>query len=283
MAYEPLEPIHLPPLEVAPDTFLIRSAQPSCCAPLSVFINSLVIRAAEPVIVDTGTRANRAGWLDDVFGLLDPEEVRWVVISHDDDDHTGNLAQVLERCPNATVVTTWASTERLGGAIDLPLERLRWVHDGESLDVGDRTLRAIQPPVYDSPATRGVFDPTTGVYWASDCFATPVPSEPVEHASQLPPPMWAEGTALFHHHALAPWLASVDPDRFAVTVGRIAELEPRVIVAAHSPVISGDAVATALAQIASLPASVPPAHPQQAALDAALAGRAEPAAAPSLA
>jgi hypothetical protein len=39
-------------------------------APLRVYLNSMVIRGAEPVIVDTGTIANRAQWLDDVFGLV---------------------------------------------------------------------------------------------------------------------------------------------------------------------------------------------------------------------
>jgi hypothetical protein len=31
-----------------------------------------------------------------------------------------------------------------------------------------------QPPMYDSPTTRGLFDTTTTAYWASDCYSTPV-------------------------------------------------------------------------------------------------------------
>ena len=56
----------------------------------------------------------------------------------------------------------------------MPPTRQRWVDDGESFDVGDRMLQAVRPPVFDSPTTRGLFDPTTGVYWASDGFATPM-------------------------------------------------------------------------------------------------------------
>ena len=43
------------PLEVAPETFLIRAVQQSLGSALSTNHNSLVIRATEPVIVDTGT------------------------------------------------------------------------------------------------------------------------------------------------------------------------------------------------------------------------------------
>lgn len=272
MTYEPNEPIHLPPLEIAPETFLLRCAQPAFGAPLSVNLNSLVIRSAEPVIVDTNTRANRKAWLQDVLSLLDPGDVRWVFLSHDDDDHTGNLVEILELCPNATLVTNWAANERMSASIAVPPERMRWIDDGGALDVGDRVLRAVRPPVYDSPTTRGLFDPRTGVYWASDCFATPMPAQPVERVDELPPEMWEEGMAMFHHHALAPWLAMVDAGRFEAQVARLQALDPKVVVSAHTPVITGPILDIAFKQLAALPGVTPPPHPNQAALEAILAG-----------
>jgi flavorubredoxin len=272
MTFEPAVPIHQSPLEVAPDTFLLRSAQPAAGAPLSVNLNSLLIRAAEPVVVDTGTVANREAWLADLTSLVDPAEVRWVFLSHDDDDHTGNLAQVLEMCPEATLVTSWAATERMGCSFGIPPTRLRWVDDGGTLDVGDRVLRAVRPPVYDSPTTRALFDPATGVLWASDAFATPMTAEPVDAVDELPPPMWAEGFAMFHHHALSPWLSMVERGAYAEQVQRFRSLDPTVIVAAHSPVIAGASIGTAFDHLAALPDVVPAPHPDQAALEQALAG-----------
>lgn len=271
MSFEPHPPIRMTPLEVAPETFLIRSAQPALGAPMSVNLNSLVIRGAEPIIVDTGTIANTTGWLDDVFGMVDPDDVRWIFISHDDDDHTGNLAETLERCPNATLVVNWSATERMGASFGLPTERLRWVDDGGSLDVGDRVLQAVRPPVYDSPTTRGLFDPTTRVYWASDAFATPM-GDPVDRVDELPPPMWAEGTAMFGHHALSPWLSMVDDAKYQAEVAKLRALDPEVIVGAHNPLIAGGAVATALDQLAALPSTVPPPHPDQQMLTAIITG-----------
>ena len=65
-------------------------------------------------------------------------------------------------------------TERMGESLTVPPSRWRWVSDGEALDVGDRLLHAVRPPIFDAPTTRGLFDPTTGVYWAADGFATPM-------------------------------------------------------------------------------------------------------------
>lgn len=272
MAFQPHAPIHMPPLEVAPETFLLRCAQPAFGAPMSVNLNSLVIRGEQPVIVDTNTRGNREAWLQDVFSLLEPADVRWVFLSHDDEDHTGNLAEILELCSNATLVTNWAANERMGMEIAVPPGRMRWIDDGGLLDVGDRVLQAIRPPVYDSPTTRGLYDPTTGIYWGSDAFATPMPAEPVEHVADLPPDMWQEGMAVFHHHALAPWLSLVRPDAYEAEVNRIRKLEPRILASAHTPLITGDSVSTALDHLAALPGVVPPPHPDQQLLDAVLAG-----------
>ena len=132
--FDPVEPdFHIPPREVADETWLVQYVQPTLGQPLFVPLNSLVIRAAEPVIVDTGAPANRRQWLEDVFSLVEPEDVRWVYLSHDDVDHSGNLDQVMEACPNATLVTTWAMVERHTNAFNFPLERCRWVNEGESV------------------------------------------------------------------------------------------------------------------------------------------------------
>ena len=138
---------------MADDTFVIHQVQPALGQPLSVYINSMVILGEQPVIVDTGTPANREQWLHDVFSLVEPEDVRWIYLSHDDVDHTGNLDQALTACTNAQLVCNWAMVERHTNCFDFPIARCRWTHDGDTFDVGDRTLHTLRPPVFDSPTT----------------------------------------------------------------------------------------------------------------------------------
>ena len=117
-------PPRQPPLEVAPETFVIRAVQSSLGGALTTSHNSLVIRATEPVIVDTGMVTNRAAWFDDVFALVEPHDVRWIYLTHDDDDHAGNLSEAIERCPNATIVMSWAAMGRTCAAFGIPRERV---------------------------------------------------------------------------------------------------------------------------------------------------------------
>src|SRR5262249_42880749 len=96
MNFAPLAPTtYLPPTETPTDPWLIPSGQPTLGQPLFVYLNSLVIRGEQPMIVDTGTIANREQWLTDVFSLVEPEDVRWIYLSHDDVDHSGNLEETL--------------------------------------------------------------------------------------------------------------------------------------------------------------------------------------------
>ena len=254
------------PTRIAPETFLVHDHHGEGTAPVSVALNTMVIRAAEPVVVDTGMMENREQYLADVFSLVEPDDVAWVYISHDDVDHTGNLNTLMSLCPNATLVINWFMHERMGASLDVPMHRWRWMQDGDTLDVGDRTLHLVRPPVFDSPTTRGLYDPTTGVYWGSDSFASPM-ATPARHVSELDQRDWVGGIHTFARY-VSPWLELVDDARFQRTVDRIEALRPRVLVGCHTPVIDGPFVAPALIATRQAPTATVPAQPDQSVLDA---------------
>jgi len=278
MTFAPIAPtIAVPPVKVAADTYVIHQVQPALGQPLFVYINSMVILGEEPVIVDTGTPANRKQWLADVFSLVEPEDVRWVFLSHDDVDHTGNLDQVMTACPNAKLVCNWSMVERHTNCFNFPLDRCRWIMHEESFSIGDRTLHAVRPPVYDSPTTRGLFDPKTGVYWGVDTFATPLP-DPNMAVADLDPDFWRFGMTLFAFGAVSPWLAMVDHDKFGRFVDTVQGLDITTIASCHSPVLEGPLIQQAFDHIRAFPSVSPPPLPDQSILDQIIAATAAPVA-----
>lgn len=255
----------LTPTRIAPETFLIHDHQGEGTGPVSVALNTMVIRAAEPVVVDTGMMENREQYLQDVFTLVEPEDIRWVFISHDDVDHTGNLNALMEAAPNATLVIDWFMHERMGASLDVSPLRWRWLRDGDTLDVGDRQLRLIRPPVFDSGTTRGLFDPLTEVYWGSDSFASPM-AAPVRDVADLDLVPWLEGIHTFAQY-ISPWLDLVDETKFQRAVDRIADLSPQVIAGCHTPMIGPGYVADAIAATRIAPSATVPPQPDQSVLD----------------
>ena len=278
MTFAPVAPtVYLPPTKVAQDTYVINQVQEALGQPLFVQINSMVILGEEPVIVDTGTPANRTQWLSDVFSLVEPADVRWVFLSHDDVDHTGNLDQVMTVCPNAKLVCNWAMVERHTNCFNFPLDRCRWIMHEESFSIGDRTLHAVRPPVYDSPTTRGLFDPKTGVYWAVDSFATPLP-DPEMAVADLDPDFWRFGMTLFAFGAVSPWLGLVDHDKYGRYVDGVQRLDITTIAGCHTPVIEGELIQQAFSHTRSFPSVQPPPLPDQSVLDQIIAATAQPVA-----
>jgi flavorubredoxin len=268
-AYAPAAPVnHYAPVKVTEDTYLIRQVFGEG-TPQGVYVNSAVILGREPVIVDTGTVSNRKDWVEDVFSLVDPKDVRWIFISHDDHDHTGNLTLAMEMCPNATLVTNWFQMERLAGDLSIPPTRMRWVEDGEAFDAGDRLLVAIRPPVFDAPTTRGLYDSRSRVYWGGDSFASGLVTG-TENVEELDPEFWA-ATFSTLNLAISPWIGFADQAKFERTVDRIAELDLRAIMGGHTAVVSGKQIDEALKLMRTLPSQPPAQLPTQADLDAIIA------------
>jgi flavorubredoxin len=228
------------PQLVAPETWLIPNLAP---AGDGVFlpVNSMVIRGAEPVIVDTGAPMHRELWLEKVFSVVEPQDVRWIFLSHDDGDHTGGLLDALELCPQATLVANFFMVERL--ALEkpaLPLDRMRWIEPGGSFDAGDRTLHLFRPPVFDGPATRGLYDPTTAAMWIVDSFACLTPG-PVHHVQDLPRELVEEGLPAFSS-LVSPWHQWLDPAAYRRHVDEVEAFGVLAVASAHGPIMTGDAI-----------------------------------------
>src|SRR6478609_1784839 len=70
-----------PPTQVAPDTFVVHDHVVDHVG-RTVPCNLLLIRGAEPVVVDAGAAGHG---VDGLFSLIEPADLRWIVVS--DPDH----------------------------------------------------------------------------------------------------------------------------------------------------------------------------------------------------
>jgi flavorubredoxin len=231
-------------------------------------VNAFVLKAAQPVLVDTGLVPLSDEFMEKLSSVIDPVDLRWLWLTHTDQDHIGSLWRVLEAAPELRIITTYLGVGKMSLCDPLPMDRIYLLNPGQSIDVGDRVLTAIKPPSYDAPETTGFHDPKSATFFSSDCFGA-LMSEPVDNAAG----MGAEDlrkAMVFWATLDAPWLHSVDRILFAEDINRIRELSPKLVLSAHLPVAS-DMTGKLLENLATAPDAEPFVGPDQKALEAMLA------------
>lgn len=224
---------------IAPETYALPATLPVPGRGVQ-YMNPLLIRGSEPLLVDTGAAVLSTEYFDALTAIIDLDDVRWIFISHDDRDHTGGLLRLLELCPQAKVITSFQGVNRIGKEHELPLDRLVFANVGDNVDIGDRTLHLMRPPLFDSPATRGFFDDRTGLYYAVDAFGAVTPDY-AEHVQDVPRDVYRDGF-YWLNRANTPWLELVDPAKMAAVVDKIHALSPSVVASYHGPMAVGTLV-----------------------------------------
>jgi hypothetical protein len=243
------------PYQAAPDVYVLPTNLPIPGAGVVLPINAYVLRAEEPVLIDAGIGVDGADFLEALSSLIDLKELRWVWLTHDDADHTGSIQRVLDAAPNARLVTHAFNALRMATWWPVPFERVHAIRPGDRVPVGDRTLRAVKPPLFDNPMSIGVLDEATGSLFSVDSFGALLP-EATQDAAQVPHEALAGGMLAW---ALAdsPWAHLVERQRFDQVLAGVRALQPTRIFSSHLPAATG----TSLEHFLQVLGSVPDAEP----------------------
>lgn len=200
-------------------------------------VNSFLLKCAEPVLVDTGLAALGGPFVSALQREIDLDDLRWIWISHMDADHVGNLERILEKAPNAAVVTNFLGMGKMQMA-GLDVSRVRLLEPGRALEAGGHSLVPVRPPYYDAPETVGFFAPRERVFFAADSFGALLPAI-VDDVVQVETGTLREGLVGWSSID-APWLANVDRADLGRTLSTLDRLAPDFLLSAHLPVFPGD-------------------------------------------
>ena len=158
-------------------------------------------------------------------------------MTHEDADHAGNLQEILEAAPKARLVTNFIGVGKLSAVWEVPLPRAYLLNHGQSLDVGDRKLTALRPPVSDSPETSAIFDSKENTLFSADSFGAFIPAY-AEDAADIPEADFMRGFNIWNQ-ANHPWTWMVDRSKFEQGIEAVRKLQPDTILSAHLPAAHG--------------------------------------------
>ncbi len=107
--------------------------------------NSYYIDAEKKTIIETVKEKKFPEFLAKIQSLIDVSEIEYIVMNHTEPDHSGSLKELLKLAPNAQVVGSGNAIRYLEDIVGEPFRFIK-VKDGDTLDLGNKTLRFIAAP-----------------------------------------------------------------------------------------------------------------------------------------
>jgi NADH oxidase (H2O-forming) len=107
--------------------------------------NSYFINAEKKAVVDTAKETYKDEYLSKVCSVTDPGEIDFIILNHTEPDHSGSLKHLLKIAPGAKVIGSRQAIHYLNEMVNEPFEYC-YVKDGDTIDLGNKTLRFISAP-----------------------------------------------------------------------------------------------------------------------------------------
>jgi flavorubredoxin len=101
-----------------------------------------------------------------------PDNIDYVISHHAEQDHSGCIPDILTMYPEAKVVTNPKCKKMLIDLLHIDEDRFITVADGETLSLGDKTLRFIYIPWVHWPETLGAYLEEDKIFFSCDFFGS---------------------------------------------------------------------------------------------------------------
>lgn len=109
--------------------------------------NSYIVKGKEKIALIEVCHSECFGaYLDNIRSVIEPEKIDYIILNHTEPDHSGALAQLLEHCPNATIVASRAGGLFLKNIVNNPSMSVKVVAEGDTIDLGGKVLSFISAP-----------------------------------------------------------------------------------------------------------------------------------------
>jgi flavorubredoxin len=153
-------------------------------------------------------------------------EPDYLVTQHTEQDHSGSTAKVLERYPGLEIVTNERCMKLTIDHLHVPQERFKVVADGDTLSLGDKTLRFLLTPWVHWPETMSTWLDEDKILFSCDFFGSHLATSDV-FAS---PDIVRAAAKRYYGEIMMPYAAQT-----AKNVDKVTELPIEIIAPSHGP------------------------------------------------
>ena len=160
--------------------------------------------------------------------LANVTRIDYVIAQHAEQDHSGTIPLVLSRYSEAMVVCTPKAKALLVDHLDIAEERIITVEDGETLDLGGKTLRFVHTPWVHWPETMVTHLPEDRILFSCDFFGSHIATSELYAGDD---PYVYEAAKRYYAEIMMPFRRVIQKN-----LAKVRELEFDFIAPSHGPI-----------------------------------------------
>lgn len=146
--------------------------------PYGTSYNAYLVLGKEKVaLIDTVNPGFEEGLLAKIASIVKPERLDYLVMNHAEPDHASAIPRVMAAARNARLVATKKGAEMAEVFYHVPEARRLVVKDGDTIDLGGKTLQFIEAPWLHWPETMFTFVVEDRVLFPCDFFGSHIASD----------------------------------------------------------------------------------------------------------
>ncbi|EGT3615042.1 FprA family A-type flavoprotein [Clostridium perfringens] len=193
--------------------------------------NSYLLKTSKPTVIDTVDLIYTKDFISNLSNLIDLKDIKYIVINHNEPDHSGALAGLARQASNATIVCTEKAVYHLKELYKLHDRNFLVVNDGDTLDIGEKTLLFRITPYLHTEETMITYCIEDKILFPCDIFSTHLTAK--EHFSSEAKENIVDDFTIYYNLIMAPHKKYVRP-----MISIVKDLDIDMIAPSHGYILN---------------------------------------------
>ena len=195
--------------------------------------NSYLLLTDHPTIIDTVDIDFGREYVENLSKMIAPEKIEYIVINHVEPDHAGALPALAAKASKAKIVTTHRGCELLKNMFKLHHREFIVIQDGDTLDIGGKTLQFFETPYLHTEETMITYAIEDKTLFPCDIFSTHIANE--ELFNDLAKAPYIEDFKVYYQLIMGPHRPYVRQ-----MLEKVKKLDVKIIAPSHGYILRED-------------------------------------------
>ena len=140
--------------------------------PNGISYNSYLIKDKKNLVMDTVDKRASKEWIENLEKNLNGENIDYLVISHLEPDHAGNIGYLAKKYPQMKLIGNEKTFKMLVQFFNIENleERKVIVNEGDKINIGNHTLQFFMAPMVHWPEVMVTYEETEKILFTADGF-----------------------------------------------------------------------------------------------------------------